>query len=97
MLAIGVGLMCAPEVLMLDEPTLGLAPKLKDELREAIGIISRSGVPLVLVEQDVEFLISLTDHLYMISDGVVAHEVATDAELDHAEIMKMYFGRAGES
>ena len=93
MLAIGVGLMSAPDMLMLDEPTLGLAPKLKDEFREAISVISRSGVPLVLVEQDIEFLLSLTDHLYMISHGVVAHDIAADAELDHAEIMQMYFGK----
>ena len=94
MLAIGVGLMCAPEVLMMDEPTLGLAPKLKDELREAIGIISQSGVPLVLVEQDIEFLISLTDHLYMISHGLVAHDIPAGNELDHADIMQMYFGKS---
>lgn len=93
MLAIGVGLMSAPELLMLDEPTLGLAPKLKDEFREAISVISRSGVPLVLVEQDVEFLLSLTDHLYMISNGEVAHDIAADEELDRAEIMQMYFGK----
>ena len=64
MLAIGVGLMSAPELLMLDEPTLGLAPKLKDEFREAISVISRSGVPLVLVEQDVEFR-SDRDNFYL--------------------------------
>ena len=92
MLAIGVGLMGAPALLMLDEPTLGLAPKLKDELLEAIGKISRAGVPLVLVEQDVEFLVALTDRLYMINHGAVAPDVASTDRLDHAEIMQMYFG-----
>jgi branched-chain amino acid transport system ATP-binding protein len=92
MLAIGVGLMGAPALLMLDEPTLGLAPKLKDELLEAIGKISRAGVPLVLVEQDVEFLVALTDRLYMINHGAVALDVASTDRLDHAEIMQMYFG-----
>lgn len=93
MLAIGVGLMGEPTTLMLDEPTLGLAPKLKDELREAIGRISESGVPLILVEQDVEFLLALTDHLYMINHGVVALDVASTEELDHERIMQMYFGK----
>ena len=93
MLAIGVGLMSAPEMLMLDEPTLGLAPKLKDELREAISVLSGSGVHLVLVEQDVEFLLSLTAHLYMISNGEVAHDISADAELDRAVIMQMFFGK----
>ena len=44
MLSIGVGLMCAPRMLMLDEPTLGLSPKLKDELADAIGAISAAGI-----------------------------------------------------
>jgi len=93
MLAIGVGLMGAPTLLMLDEPTLGLAPKLKDELLEAIGKISAEGVPLVLVEQDVEFLVSLTDRLYMINHGAVTLDVASTDRLDHGEIMQMYFGK----
>jgi branched-chain amino acid transport system ATP-binding protein len=92
MLAIGVGLMGEPSILMLDEPTLGLAPKLKEELLEAIGRISKDGVPLVLVEQDVEFLLALADHLYMINHGVVAHDVASHDRLDHEQIMQMYFG-----
>ncbi len=93
MLAIGVGLMGAPKLLMLDEPTLGLAPKLKDELLDAIGKISRVGVPLVLVEQDVEFLVALTDRLYMINHGAVALDIASTDRLDHGEIMQMYFGK----
>lgn len=93
MLAIGVGLMSVPSLLMLDEPTLGLAPKLKDELLEAIGKISGGGVPLILVEQDVEFLVSLTDRLCMINHGAVTLNVTATERLDHAEIMQMYFGK----
>ena len=94
MLAIGAGLMGAPKMLMLDEPTLGLAPKLKDELLDAIGRIAETGVPLVLVEQDVEFLLALTDHLYMINHGAVALDIASGDQLDHEQIMQMYFGSA---
>ena len=93
MLAIGAGLMGEPTMLMLDEPTLGLAPKLKDELLEAIADISRSGVPLMLVEQDLEFLLSLTDHLYMINHGVVALDLDSSAGFDHDQIIQMYFGK----
>ncbi len=93
MLAIGAGLMGEPQMLMLDEPTLGLAPKLKDELLDAIANISETGVPLMLVEQDVEFLLSLTDHLYMINHGEVTLDVAASEELDHGQIMQMYFGK----
>lgn len=93
MLAIGAGLMADGEVLMLDEPTLGLAPKLKDELRDAISQIAKSGLQLVLVEQDVDFLLSLTDRLYLIQDGRVALETAREGhDLDHSQILDMYFG-----
>lgn len=98
MLAVGVGLMGDAELLLLDEPTLGLAPNLKDELRDAIAQFAETGVPLILVEQDVEFLLSLANRLYVIQDGQVA--MTTDAHdrcLDYAEILRMYFGQANPS
>lgn len=94
MLAIGVGLMCQPNMLLLDEPTLGLSPKLKDELAVAIDSISRSGVPLLLVEQDISFVLSLVDRMYLIDHGEVAQEIVKGSEIDHEEIMRMYFGTA---
>ncbi|MBM3517134.1 MAG: ABC transporter ATP-binding protein [Alphaproteobacteria bacterium] len=92
MLSIAVGLMCEPRMLMLDEPSLGLAPKLKDEVAEAIGRIAKTGVPFILVDQDIEFLMGLTDQLYMIDHGEVVLEFASGQALDHRQIMEMYFG-----
>lgn len=92
MLSIGCALMCDPRLLMLDEPTLGLSPRLKEELAEAIGAIARSGVPLIVVEQDVEFLLSLTQRLYMIEHGTVVREIDRSVGFDHAEVMQLYFG-----
>ncbi|WP_413990764.1 ABC transporter ATP-binding protein [Labrys okinawensis] len=92
MLSIGCALMCVPRLLMLDEPTLGLSPRLKEELAEAIGKISKNGVPLIVVEQDVECLLSLTDRLYLIEHGSVVREINRDNAPDHAEVMKLYFG-----
>lgn len=92
MLSIGVGLMCAPRMLMLDEPTLGLSPKLKDELAEAIGEISARGIPLLLVEQDIAFILSLVDRMYLVDHGEISREVRRGTEVDHQEIMHMYFG-----
>ncbi len=92
MLSIGCALMCAPRLLMLDEPTLGLSPKLKEELGIAVADIAKSGTPLVVVEQDVQFLLSLTDRLYMIEHGEVVREIDRTDAPDHAEIMKLYFG-----
>ena len=57
------------KLLMLDEPTLGLAPKVKDELYQAIGKIVATGMPIILVEQDIEFLLGLTERLYLLQDG----------------------------
>lgn len=94
MLSIGCALMCQPRLLMLDEPTLGLSPKLKEELAVAIGQIAKTGIPLVVVEQDVEFLLSLTQRLYLIEHGEVAREIDRAHAPDHQEIMDMYFGTA---
>ena len=92
MLSIGVGLMSAPSILMLDEPTLGLSPKLKGELRDAIGRIQQAGVPTLVVEQDVEFLVSLSQRFYLIDQGRVSAQFTSEQGLDHAEVMEMYLG-----
>jgi branched-chain amino acid transport system ATP-binding protein len=92
MVAIGVGLMGAPRLLALDEPTLGLSPRLKDELCVAIGNIAKSGLPLLLVEQDVEFLLDLTDRLVMVTHGRCGVEIDARQGIDHATIMALYFG-----
>lgn len=92
MLSIGVGLMCAPRMLMLDEPTLGLSPKLKDELAEAIAEISGRGIPLLLVEQDIAFTLSLVERMYLVDHGAITREIHRGGEVDHQDIMDMYFG-----
>lgn len=94
MLSIGCALMCRPALLMLDEPTLGLSPRLKEELAAAIGDIGRSGIPLVVVEQDVEFLLALTERLYLVEHGEITREIGKEDAPDHQEIMDMYFGTA---
>lgn len=91
MLSIGAALMCAPKLLLLDEPTLGLSPKLKEELAVALKEIS-AAVPVIVVEQDVELLLSLADRLYLIEHGEVVREIAKENAPDHQEIMNMYFG-----
>lgn len=95
MLSIGAGLMCAPRMLMLDEPTLGLSPKLKDELAGAISEISARGIPLLLVEQDIAFILSLVDRMYLVDHGEISREINRSGEVDHQEIMDMYFGSEG--
>lgn len=94
MVTIGCGLMALPKMLILDEPTLGLSPKLKTELRDAIATIIGSGVQTVIVEQDPEFLQTLTSRLLLVSEGTIRAEIAGDGGLEHKRIVEMYFGHA---
>lgn len=94
MVTIGCCLMGLPKLLILDEPTLGLSPKLKAELRDAIAEIIASGVQTVIVEQDPEFLQTLTTRLLLVSEGAVHAEIADSGSLEHQRIVEMYFGHA---
>jgi branched-chain amino acid transport system ATP-binding protein len=93
MVSIGTALMSHPRLLILDEPTLGLAPRIKDELCASVLDISKGGVPLIVVEQDIEFLLELSRQLYLINHGTVATEIKPGESIAHAEIMSMYFGQ----
>lgn len=93
MLAIGAGLMAGGELLMLDEPTLGLAPVVRLELADAISKAARDGIAIVLVEQDFDFLSELVDRFYMIEEGRVVFE-GRPADLSENRIAEMYFGGA---
>lgn len=92
MVAIGVGLMAAPKLLILDEPTLGLSPKLRGELARAVLAIRRSGVPLIVVDQDIAFLEDLIDVLYLFDHGRISRRIEKADMPTHGEIMKLMFG-----
>jgi branched-chain amino acid transport system ATP-binding protein len=94
MLSIGVGLMGAPILLILDEPSLGLAPKIKDELTLAIGEIARSGVTMIIVDQDIEMLLGLCQRMYLIEQGNVSLETNDMTQVNQKDILEMYFGKA---
>jgi branched-chain amino acid transport system ATP-binding protein len=69
MLAIGRGLMLQPNLLMLDEPSLGIAPKLVDEIFQTIGEIAKTGMTILLVEQNVRESLDLADYAYVLQTG----------------------------
>jgi ABC-type branched-subunit amino acid transport system ATPase component len=71
MLAIGRALMASPKVLLLDEPSLGLAPKIVERVGEVIREINARGVTVVLVEQNAAMALDLADHAYLIETGRV--------------------------
>ena len=90
----------AAEAAVLDAGTatveqLAAVEGVSEELAAAIRTISDAGMPLVVVEQDVEFLMELTDQLYMINHGEVAAQIRPGEQIDHEEIMAMYFGTGG--
>lgn len=65
---------------------------MKEELCQAIGTISRKQIPLIVVEQDIEFLLDLTQRLYLISHGENEAELDTNHRVSHHRLMEMYFG-----
>lgn len=96
MVSIGMALMNDPMLLLLDEPTLGLSPKVKEELCGSINTLSERGIPLVVVEQDIEFLLTLARRLYFISHGEASSNLPANERLSNKEIMEMYFGDASQ-
>ena len=72
MLAIGRALMARPRLLLLDEPSLGLAPVVVDEVFDAIAAVASTGVGVLLVEQDVERALSTAGHGYLLIEGRIA-------------------------
>ncbi len=90
MLAIGRGLMSNPKLLMLDEPSLGLMPKLVDEMLEAVAKLKNSGKTILLVEQNVRESLELSDRGYVLQTGRTIHQ-GTGKELLTAEIIKKAF------
>jgi len=90
MLAIGRGLMSNPKLLMLDEPSLGLMPRLVDEMLEAVAKLKGAGKTILLVEQKVRESLELADRGYVLQTGRTIHQ-GTGPELLNAEVIKKAF------
>ena len=92
MVAIGRGLMARPRLLMIDEPSLGLAPNVVDRVMEAVQTINRSGTAVLLVEQDVVLALEIADRGYVLENGrIVLTAPAAELRRDPA-IRKAYLG-----
>jgi branched-chain amino acid transport system ATP-binding protein len=92
MLAIGRALMAAPRFLMLDEPSLGLAPVMVDQLADAITRLHRGGMTILLVEQRVDLALHLADRGYVLETGNVVLENTAAALLADPRIKTAYLG-----
>jgi branched-chain amino acid transport system ATP-binding protein len=92
MLAIGRGLMSRPKLLMLDEPSLGLAPKLVTKLFEVIKTINEEGVTILLVEQNVRHALELADRGYVLETGKIILEGEGRQLIANEHVKKAYLG-----
>jgi len=92
MVAIGRGLMAMPRLLMLDEPSLGLAPILIKEIFRNVRKIAESGTTVLLVEQDVRHSLELSDRGYVLEHGRIAMEGSAKELMDNPHIKTAYLG-----
>jgi branched-chain amino acid transport system ATP-binding protein len=92
MVAIGRGLMARPKLLMLDEPSLGLAPILIKDIFQTVRKIADQGTTVLLVEQDVKHSLSLSHRGYVLEHGRIAMEGAAKDLLDDPYIKTAYLG-----
>lgn len=92
MLAVGRALMQSPDLLVLDEPSLGLAPIIVDQIRETIMTIREAGTSVLLIEQNAMMALAVSDHGYILSHGVVTKHGPSGELRDDPDIQSFYLG-----
>jgi len=95
MLAIGRALMARPRLLLLDEPSFGLAPLLVEQIFKMITEINRQGVTILLVEQNVRAALELTDRAYVLENGRIVGQGSGESLLSFESVRTAYLGSAG--
>ncbi len=96
MLAIGRALMSEPTYLLLDEPSLGLAPKLVDQIAELITEINSQGVTVLLVEQNANMALNISHHGYIMETGNIVMDNTSKKLLDDQDVREFYLGLNAE-
>lgn len=91
MLAVGRALMSDPQLLLLDEPSLGLAPKVTAEILETLARLNHEGLSVLLVEQKAPLALKLASRVYVVSNGRVSAEIDPREIKSHAELARFYF------
>lgn len=92
MVAIGRALMANPRLLVLDEPSLGLAPLIVEQIREIIVTVNQSGTSVLLVEQNAAMALAIADHGYVLETGRIVKEGPASSLLADADIQEFYLG-----
>jgi branched-chain amino acid transport system ATP-binding protein len=92
MVAIGRALMSEPKLLLLDEPSGGLAPAFVSEIAAIVGALKRQGVTLMMVEQNIRLALSVADRILVLRDGLVAeHHEVRDGAVDEEQIVRQIY------
>jgi branched-chain amino acid transport system ATP-binding protein len=94
MLAVGRALMADPRLLLLDEPSTGLAPKLAAEAYTALAALRDEGLTIVVAEQQVTLALALADRAYVLENGRVRLEGPSAEVVEHPDVMRAYLGIA---
>jgi branched-chain amino acid transport system ATP-binding protein len=98
MLAVGRALTLNPKVLLLDEPTEGLAPIIVEELLRALGTITRSGgICSIIVEQNAQKILGLADRAVILERGAIVHDAASSALKADSVALERFLGVAGKT
>jgi branched-chain amino acid transport system ATP-binding protein len=92
MLAIGRALMAGPRILLLDEPSLGLAPRLVEAIRDRISQLNQQGTSILLVEQNAAMALHIADYGYVMETGKVVKDGPADALMADRDIQEFYLG-----
>lgn len=92
MLAIARALMTNPELILMDEPSEGLAPIVVEEIEKIIHQLKQSNYSILLVEQNISSALDLADYVYILNNGFIAYESIPEVLRDNDEIMNKYLG-----
>lgn len=92
MLAIGRALMSGPKILLLDEPTLGLAPIMVHHLVDLLRTLREDGLGIVLAEQNLHMALSVSDRGYVIQNGELAMDAAAGVLKNDSRVQRAYLG-----
>jgi len=94
MLAIGRALMAKPKMIIMDEPSMGLSPKLVGEVFGIIQEVSQIGIPIFVVEQNLKKALSIADRGYILNGGEIVMEDSAKNLLANEDVIKVYLGEA---
>jgi len=92
MLAIGRALMAKPELLMLDEPSLGLAPRIVKEILQIVARLRDSGIAILLIEQNARAALQVADYGYVLELGKISMQGAADQLANDSQVIQAYLG-----